>query len=139
MSDSSSKKENHKKKLSKQKEKADKRALKKEHNNKGKSLDDMIIYVDVNGHFTDIPTHLQDRRLPGEIDNDGNKKAELFKGRINHINEKGFGFIKEDVTKEKIFYHNSNLQSEIEINDKVQFNKEYKTSGLQAVNIKKEY
>ena len=50
-----------KKKLAKQKEKAQKREFKKENNNKGKSFEEMIIYVDINGNFTDVPPHLQVR------------------------------------------------------------------------------
>ena len=55
MADSFSKKENFKKKLQKQKEKALRREERKENNAKGKSLDDMIMYVDENGQLTSTP------------------------------------------------------------------------------------
>ena len=62
MADSFSKKENFKKKLQKQKEKAARREERKDSNDKGKTLDDMIMYVDHNGQFTSTPpvsyTHL---------------------------------------------------------------------------------
>jgi hypothetical protein len=53
MADSFSKKQQHKKKVLKQKEKDQKKADRKLHNNKGKGFDSMLIYVDENGHFTD--------------------------------------------------------------------------------------
>ena len=55
MADSFSKKENFKKKLQKQKEKAARREERKDSNDKGKTLDDMIMYVDANGQFTSTP------------------------------------------------------------------------------------
>ncbi len=54
MADSFSKKENFKKKLQKQKEKALKREERKHSNNKGKSLEDMLVYVDANGQITEV-------------------------------------------------------------------------------------
>lgn len=55
MADSFSKKENFKKKVQKAKEKAQKREERKTSNNKGKGLDDMIMYVDANGQLTSTP------------------------------------------------------------------------------------
>ena len=53
MADSTSKKENSKKKALKKLEKLNKRENRKENNNKGKSLEDMIVYVDVLGNLKD--------------------------------------------------------------------------------------
>ena len=61
MACSFSKKENNKKKSKKLQDKQLRREDRKDNNNKGKSLDDMIVYVDVNGHFTSVPPHLQNR------------------------------------------------------------------------------
>ena len=61
MADSTSKKEKNKKRALKKIEKKNKRENRKENNNKGKSLEEMIVYVDVLGNFTDIPPHLQDK------------------------------------------------------------------------------
>ena len=54
MADSYSKKENIKKKEKKREEKRLQREERKTNNNKGKSLEDMIVYVDVLGNFTDV-------------------------------------------------------------------------------------
>jgi hypothetical protein len=63
MADSFSKKQQHKKKVLKQKEKDQKKADRKLHNNKGKGFDSMLIYVDENGHFTDTkPLKIEDKK-----------------------------------------------------------------------------
>lgn len=59
MGDSYFKKENAKKKTKKKQEKLQRREDRKVNNNKGKDLEDMIIYVDINGNFTSVPPHLQ--------------------------------------------------------------------------------
>lgn len=61
MAESFTKKEYTKKKIKKLKDKQLRREDRKDNNNKGKTLDDMIVYVDVNGHFTEVPPHLQNR------------------------------------------------------------------------------
>lgn len=58
MPDSFNKKENIKKKIKKQKDKAYKRELRKTENNKGKGLESMLIYVDENGHLTSTPPEI---------------------------------------------------------------------------------
>ena len=64
MADSFSKKQQHKKKILKQKEKDQKKADLKLHNNKGKGFDSMLIYVDENGHFTDTkPLKIEDKKV----------------------------------------------------------------------------
>ena len=55
MADSFSKKENFKKKIQKQKEKAQRREERKANNNKGKELEDMFSYVDEFGRITTTP------------------------------------------------------------------------------------
>lgn len=137
MAESYEKKEIAKKKLIKQRAKEEKRALKKEHNNKGKSLEEMIVYVDMFGQFTDIPPHLQDRTLPGDRDASGRRKPMEYFGVINNITDKGYGFIKEDGTKEQIFYHNSNLQEPVSSGDRVTYKKEVHDGRNRAIEIVK--
>ena len=60
MADSFSKKENFKKKLQKQKEKALRREERKENNNKGKDLEQMFSYVDEFGRITNTPPEKRD-------------------------------------------------------------------------------
>lgn len=58
MADSFFKKENNKKKTLIKKQKAQKRQDRKVNNNKGKGFDNMIIYVDKDGHFTNTPPEI---------------------------------------------------------------------------------
>ena len=50
-----SKKEKEKKKIQKRQEKQEKMAQRKFENNKGKSFEDMLAYVDENGNISDRP------------------------------------------------------------------------------------
>ncbi|SFJ43497.1 cold-shock protein [Myroides guanonis] len=141
MAESFTKKENTKKKIQKLKDKQLRREDRKENNNKGKNLEDMIVYVDVNGHFTTVPQHLQNR----DADLAKAKKAQEsaarhnddFSGIVNYISDKGFGFITEDETGESVFFHIGQLTQTFEKNNKVTYRKELGAKGYQAVDLKK--
>ena len=61
----------------------------------------------------------------------------MKKGTVKFFNhEKGFGFIKENETKEEIFVHKSEVSGSINENDKVEFNIQQSQKGLNAVNVK---
>lgn len=140
MSDSFSKKENLKKKQQKQKEKALKREERKTSNNKGKSLDEMLLYVDANGQLTTTPPDQQEKiEINTEdiqlgaapiIEEDPQKT-----GIVTFLSEKGYGFITENNTKDNIFFHINNVSGEIKKGHKVRFEKEKSQKGFSAVNI----
>lgn len=142
MADSFSKKENNKKKTKKLQDKTARREERKINNNKGKSLDDMIIYVDVNGNFTSTPPHLQNK----EEDLAKAKKAKedseinpekILTGTITYVSDKGYGFITEDDTQENVFFHHGELTQPINKHDKVSYRKEASPKGFRAVNVTK--
>lgn len=142
MADSFSKKENNKKKNKKLQDKTARREERKINNNKGKSLDDMIIYVDVNGNFTSTPPHLQNK----EEDLAKAKKAKedseinpekILTGTITYVSDKGYGFITEDGTQENVFFHHGELTQPINKHDKVSYQKEASPKGFRAVNVTK--
>ncbi|MDQ0477649.1 MULTISPECIES: cold-shock protein [Chryseobacterium] len=141
MADSFSKKENFKKKLQKQKEKAMRREERKESNDKGKGLDDMIMYVDVNGQFTTTPpdrsndnkidvSNIQLGAAPIEAENP------IKSGIVTFLSEKGYGFITEDKNKENIFFHSNNCEEMVKKGNKVSFEIERSPKGLSAIDIK---
>ncbi len=74
MPDSFTKKENIKKKAKKKKEKELKREDRKTNNNKGKSLEDMFVYVDEKGQLTSTPPEVK-------IEGKDEKRSETFKKR----------------------------------------------------------
>ena len=60
------------------------------------------------------------------------------KGKVEFFNDqKGFGFIKEDVTQEKYFVHVHGCTEEIKENDNVSFELEQGLKGLNCVRVKK--
>ncbi|QQV03346.1 MULTISPECIES: cold-shock protein [Chryseobacterium] len=141
MADSFSKKENFKKKAQKAKEKAQKREERKTSNNKGKSLDDMIMYVDANGQLTSTPP---DRNNDEDFDINNiqlgaapiEAEETIKTGIVTFFSEKGYGFITEDNSKENVFFHSNNCLELIKKGNKVSFEKEKSPKGFVAVNIK---
>jgi cold shock CspA family protein len=140
MADSFSKKENFKKKIQKQKEKALKREERKTSNNKGKALDEMFMYVDANGQLTSTPP---DQEGKAEISLDDIRlgaapiEAEEIRktGIVTFFSEKGYGFITEDKTKENIFFHSNNCTELVKKGNKVSYEKEKSPKGYSAADI----
>ncbi|MCU7613195.1 cold shock domain-containing protein [Chryseobacterium sp. GMJ5] len=141
MADSFSKKENFKKKLQKQKEKAIRREDRKNTNDKGKSLDDMIMYVDANGQLTSTPP---DNSNASVIDVNNiqlgaapiQEEDPIKSGIVTFFSDKGYGFITEDNSKENVFFHSNNCIDIIKKGNKVAFEKERSPKGFSAINIK---
>ncbi|WP_144280843.1 cold-shock protein [Chryseobacterium echinoideorum] len=141
MADSFSKKENFKKKVQKAKEKAQKREERKTSNNKGKSLDDMIMYVDANGQLTSTPP---DKNNDEDFDINNiqlgaapiEAEETMKTGIVTFFSEKGYGFITEDNSKENVFFHSNNCLELIKKGNKVSFEKEKSPKGFVAVNIR---
>ncbi|KFF13017.1 cold shock domain-containing protein [Chryseobacterium soli] len=138
MADSSSKKENFKKKIQKQKEKAIRREDRKSNNNKGKGLEDMLTYVDEFGRLTSTPP---EERMEVNLDEIQLGAAPILEeeirksGIITFYSEKGYGFITENKTKENVFFHNNNCKEPVKKGNKVSFEKEKSVKGFSAVNI----
>ncbi len=141
MAESFSKKENFKKKIQKQKEKAMRREERKESNDKGKGLEDMIMYVDANGQFTSTPP-IRNNDEVIDLDNIQLGAApieaeEVVKtGTVTFFSEKGYGFITEEKSKENIFFHSNNCTEMIKKGNKVSFEVEKSPKGLSAIDIK---
>ncbi|MDC8107094.1 cold shock domain-containing protein [Chryseobacterium sp. PTM-20240506] len=138
MADSFSKKENFKKKIQKQKEKALRREERKTNNNKGKGLDEMLTYVDSYGRLTSTPPeetqeiNLDDIQLgAAPIPEEEIRKS----GIITFFSEKGYGFITEDKTKENVFFHSNNCAEPVKKGNKVSFEKERSPKGFSAIDI----
>ena len=138
MADSSSKKENSKKKIQKQKEKALRREDRKANNNKGKDLTEMFSYVDQFGRITSTPPEkmddvsLEDIRLgAAPIEQEDARKV----GFVTFVSEKGYGFITENDSKENVFFHSNNCAEPIKKGNKVSYEKEKSVKGFSAIDI----
>ncbi len=145
MGESWNKKEREKKKQKERRDKADKMRERKENSQKGKSLNDMMAYVDENGNISSTPPDprkkveikLEDIQI-GVPEHVPLTQEELTrKGKITFFNhEKGFGFIKDQVSQESVFVHANNLSGNPKENDKVSFEIEMGQRGPFAVNVK---
>jgi cold shock CspA family protein len=139
------KKEREKKRLKKREEKQKKKVARKA-SSTGGTLEDMLVYVDENGHFTDTPPDPSKKvKIDAEsivlgIPKKEEQEAEdpIRKGKVSFFDSsKGFGFIIDSENQEKYFVHVSGLIDEIMENDKVSYELEKGMKGLNAVRVKK--
>lgn len=137
-----SKREREKKKRLKKQAKADKKQERKENNDKGKSLDDMMAYIDEFGNISDTPpdpdnkveVELEDIQL-GAAPVDVNTTR---KGVITFFNhDKGYGFINDLRSQESVFVHINELTEPVDEKDKVSFETAKGPKGMMAVNVVK--
>jgi cold shock CspA family protein len=140
------KKDKEKKKLQKRKEKEQRKEERKANAKEGKTLEDMMAYVDENGNISSTPPDPQNRRNSVKMDDiliGARKRDEIVggtvrKGRVTFFNDsKGYGFIKDEQTQESIFVHANSLTVPIKENDNVMFETEKGNKGPVAVNVKK--
>ncbi|VAW19953.1 hypothetical domain / Cold shock protein of CSP family, partial [hydrothermal vent metagenome] len=138
------KKEVRTKKEKKRKEKEKKRLSRKESEKKG-SLDDMIAYVDENGMITSTPPDPSKKKDIKTEDikisipkNDPTQDLDpVRKGIVSFFNEsKGFGFIKDSETQERIFVHVNNVLEEIKEDNVVSFEIIMGQKGPTATQVK---
>ncbi|MBQ4819388.1 cold shock domain-containing protein [Aquimarina sp. MMG016] len=140
-----SKIEKEKKKLKKREEKQKKKEARKANSKKGSGFDNMIAYVDENGHLTDTPPDpSKKKKVKAEHIEIGIPKREeievdpIRKGKVAFFNDsKGYGFINEQDTQEKFFVHVNGLMQEVVEGDKVTFELEKGLKGMNAVRVKK--
>ncbi len=109
-----------------------------------KTMEEMMVYVDENGNFTNTPPDPRKRKVINSedmiISTPKHVPAEYVvrTGTITFFNSaKGFGFITDAVSGERIFLHVNNLSQEVKEMDKVQFDVESGARGLSAVNVVK--
>jgi cold shock CspA family protein len=129
-----------------QKEKQDKREKmeeRKANQVKGKSLDDMMAYIDEDGNITSTPPDPEKKKVFNvediQIGVARSKEVEdpLKEGRIDYFNEsKGFGFIIQN-DGEKIFFHVNQITYPVREGDLVNYTVERGPKGLNAVDVSK--
>ena len=138
------KKEKEKKRLKQRQEKREKMEERKANTQKGKALDDMMAYLDENGNLSSTPPDPKKKKIFAAEDMvigvpKYEKEEEVAREGVlaffNH--EKGFGFINDTRTGERIFVHMSGFTEPISENNKVTFDVEHGDRGPVAVNVKK--
>lgn len=137
------KKELEQKKAKARREKAEKMEQRKLNNNKGKSLDDMMAYLDENGNLTSRPP---DPRKKVEINLEDIVLGAAPQGRefdterigfVTFFDEaKGYGFISDNLSKDNVFVHINETSQVLKKGNKVSYQKERGPKGFIAVNVK---
>jgi cold shock CspA family protein len=138
------KKEKEKKRFKDKQDKRQKMEERKANKQSGKSLDQMMAYLDENGNLTDTPPDPRKKKVfELEEIQIGVPKHEPQddvprKGRVSFFNTaKGFGFIIDEVSGEKLFFHVKDLLSQIQESDRVEFMAERGPRGMNAVQVQK--
>lgn len=140
------KKEKEKKKLKQRQDKQEKMEERKANGKKGKSLEEMMAYIDENGNISSTPPDPRKMKVFKQEDmqigvpkQEAPSEADLIRtGVVTFFNDaKGFGFIRDLQTQESVFIHVNNLQEPIKENDKVSFEVEMGPKGPSAINVKK--
>jgi len=139
------KKEKEKKRLKQRQEKREKMEHRKANAPKSQSFDDMLAYLDENGNLTSTPPDPKKRvEINAEDIQIGVPRYEPDAepaertGTVAFFDEKkGFGFINDKQSGERIFVHINQLTEQLTANDKVSFEVENGSRGLVAVNVKR--
>lgn len=139
------KKEKEKARQKKAQEKKERAEERKANAGKGKSLEDMMAYIDEYGNISSTPPDPSRKlKINTEDIQIGVAKREdipldtVRTGIVSFFNEaKGYGFIKDLQTQESIFVHVNALSGPVKENNKVTFETEQGPKGLSAVKVKK--
>jgi cold shock CspA family protein len=140
-----SKKEKEKARLRKSKDKKEKAENRKANAGKGKSLEDMMAYIDENGNITSTPPdpsrkikiNVEDIRI-GVPKQEDVPHDTVRNGVVTFFNDaKGYGFIRDLQTEESIFVHVNALTEPLKENNMVTFETEQGLKGLSAIKVKK--
>ncbi len=136
------KREREKQRVKKQQEKQEKMRERKLNKEKGKSLEDMMAYLDENGNLSDRPANPRKKPVYRAEDmnigasNQGEHSEVQRSGTVTFFNEdKGFGFINDTETRMRIFFHVNNVMSQVKENDKVLFRLEKSPKGPVAMDV----
>lgn len=136
------KKEKEKQRQKQKQEKKLKQEERKANKKKGSALEDMMAWVDENGNLSASPPDENKKVVfrPEDIQIGVQKREdvpEVFKsGTVSFYDRsKGFGFIIDQATGNRIFFHVNNLVEDINESDKVQYLTENGPRGLSAVQV----
>jgi cold shock CspA family protein len=139
----STKREKEKQRRKEKEEKREKMEERKASQGKGKSLDEMMAYIDEDGNITSVPPDPDKKKVFNlediEIGVPKSRETEdlLREGRIDYFDSaKGFGFIVQN-NREKIFFHINQATYQVREGDIVNYTVEKGPKGLNAVGVTK--
>jgi cold shock CspA family protein len=143
MAETWNKKEREKKKKQNKKEKAEKKQERRENNKLNPESE--YAYLDENGNLSSKPpdprkkiiVNVEDIEIGVPKQEPMNPEDLIHTGIVTFFNnDKGYGFIKDQVTHESVFVHANSLSAPIKENNKVSFEIEMGPKGANAVNVK---
>ena len=146
-SQSFNKREKEKQKAKERQEKRERAEERKAQAKKGKSLEDMLAYIDENGNISSTPPdpskiktfNAEDIIIGVPQHTPEEEESGLRTGTVAFFNTtKGFGFIKDNRSGESIFVHISQLAEPLKEGERVQFETEMGAKGPVAINIQKD-
>ena len=143
-SEAFNKREFEKKKAQKRQEKEQKKEERKA-NNKSKSFEDMLAYVDENGNLSSTPPDQSKKRVINEADinltspnKGGNAPPYVRQGHVKMFDpSRGFGFVRDSQTQEEFFFHVNSADFEVAQGNAVKFDIEQGPKGMNAVRLSK--
>jgi|SRR5580704_9827356 cold shock CspA family protein len=137
------KREKEKQRQKEKKEKREKMEERRANQVKGKSLDDMMAYLDENGNISSSPPDPDKKKVFNlediEIGVPKGREMEdpIKEGRVDHFNaSKGYGFIVTN-SGERVFFHVNQVKGLIREGDIVSFTVERSPKGLNALGVAK--
>lgn len=141
MADTFNKKALQQKKAKKKKDKLERREERKMNNDKGKSLEEMTVYLDEYGQITDVPPDKQKRKKINlediQLGAAASQSDTVYNGMISlYFTDKGYGFITEDHTRETVFVHNNNILDSVSEKVRVQYKKSKTPKGFEAIEVR---
>lgn len=139
------KKEKEKKRQRQKQEKRQKMEERKANRKSGQPQGGMIAWMDENGHLVDSPPDPKKKRvfkaedIAISVPKQEPVSEDSFRtGTVSFFNKtKGFGFINEPATGERLFFHVNDILEQIDESDTVQFFVERGPRGFNAVQVMK--
>lgn len=145
MAENQAKKEQKKKKTQAKQDKAARAQQRRQNNDKGKNLEDLFVYVDEYGNLSSSPPDLSKKPKinaadivfrsvpkPGAAD----ETETARKGQVTYYSDaKGFGFITDSETGDRIFTHVSELLQPVKEGDTVSFFSQKNEKGFFATRV----
>ncbi|MGJ1204476.1 cold-shock protein [Sphingobacterium lactis] len=116
------KKETAKKKQLKKLEKQERREMNKANNDKGKALEEMFVYVDEFGNLSDTPPSQPYKFKEEDLQRPADPEDEYLFGKVSYYNEVGhYGFIRDNVTRETVYFNDNLAGMVLNLNQKVKY------------------
>ena len=123
----------------KQTKRLDKQRKREERQSSGsRNFEEMLAYVDENGVLHTTPPEVGEREEidASQIEVSEIEEEEPMSGRVEYFTaSKGYGFIKDAAGSEKYFFHITNAPAGIAEGDRVTFELERGTRGMNAVRV----